>query len=162
MAAAMTDTIDKADLYEADTHAWAMDQADRLRGLARRDPGLAGLDFPHLIEELDAMAGADRRRVESLAEAIIQHLLLLEHSPAREPRRRWKAEIIDPRRGLARTFTRTLERHLTEQLDAVFDDARDAIRRKMEVYDELEAAARLPTARPYTLEQIRGDWWPPD
>ena len=75
-----------SDLYETDPHAWAMSQADALRGVARSHPRL-GLDFPHLIEELDGMAGSDRRRVENLARQIVQHLLLLEYSPATEPRR---------------------------------------------------------------------------
>ena len=71
-------------LYDTDPHAWAMREADALREVARQHPGL-GLDFPHLVEELDGMAGADRRRVESLAEAILEHLLLPEYSRPPSP-----------------------------------------------------------------------------
>ncbi len=149
-------------LYDTDPHAWAMQEADRLRGVARKHPGL-GLDFPHLIEEIDGMAANERRRVESLAEIIVQHLLLLEHSPASGPRRGWGAEVIDYRVRLDRALTPTLKNHLAARIDAVFNDAREAVRRKMILYGEGDAAARLPEARPYTLAQVLDpDWWPPD
>ena len=151
-----------SDLYETDPHAWAMSQADALRGIARSHPRL-GLDFPHLIEELDGMAGSDRRRVESLAEAIVQHLLLLEYSPAKDPRRHWQSEVVDFRDALRRVLTGTLEAHLTERMDAVYDAARGVTRRKMRLYGEQAAAEQLPAARPYTLEQVLDpDWWPPE
>jgi hypothetical protein len=149
-------------LYDIDPHAWAMREADAMREVARQHPGL-GLDFPHLVEELDGMAGADRRRVESLAEAILEHLLLLEYSPATQPRRHWKTELIDFRRGLRRSLTRSLERHLAEHLDTLYEDAREAARQKMTLFEESEAAERLPELRPYTLEQVRDPgWWPPE
>ena len=37
-----------SDLYERDPHAWAMGQADALRGIARRHPAL-GLDFTRVV-----------------------------------------------------------------------------------------------------------------
>lgn len=147
-----------SDLYDDDPHAWAMEQADRLRLIAREHPGL-GLDWPHLIEELDGMAGSDRRRVESLAGAVMEHLLLLEHSPAKGPRRGWKSEVVDYRRGLDLILTPTLRRHLAERLDAVFGKAREAVRRKMEIFEEDPGG--LPEVRPYTLEQVLDPgWWP--
>ena len=142
-----------SELYDIDPHAWAMDQADRLRGIARSSPRL-DLDFPHLIEELDGMAAADRHRVENLADAIVQHLLLLEHSPASDPRRHWQAELVQFRSSLRRLLTQTLRAHLAEHIDRVFDSARDVAPRKMELYGEPEAAQRLPEHRPHTLEQI--------
>ncbi|MCB1885825.1 MAG: DUF29 domain-containing protein [Geminicoccaceae bacterium] len=148
-------------LYDTDPHAWAMREADKLRGVARLHPKL-GLDFPHLIEELDGMAGADRQRVESLAGAVMQHLLLLEHSPAKDPRRHWQSEVVDYRTRLRRALTGTLTNHLVERMDAVFDDAREAVRLKMAFYGEDDAAKGLPTARPYTFEQLLDrHWWPP-
>jgi hypothetical protein len=147
-------------LYDIDPHAWVRDQADKLRGIARSLPAL-GLDFPHLIEELDGMAGADRARVESLAGAIIQHLLRLEHSPATEPRRHWKSEVLDFRRGLNRTLTASLRHLLAERLDRVFDESRADAAAKMRLYHEDPAG--LPLQRPYSLEHILdADWWPPE
>ena len=151
-----------SDLYETDPHAWAMSQADALRGIARSHPRL-GLDFPHLIEELDGMAGSDRRRVQNLARQIVQHLLLLEYSPATEPRAGWQAEVVEFRQQLRDNLTGTLEPHLAERMDAVYDAARGVARRKMRFFGEQAAAERLPPARPYTLEQVLDpDWWPPE
>lgn len=150
-----------SDLYDVDPHAWAMQEADKLRGVARKHPAL-GLDFPHLIEEIDGMAANERRRVESLAEIIMRHLLLLEHSPAIDPRRGWQAEIVDLRNQLERALTDTLTSSLTARLDGIYDAARSVVRRKMALYGEDEAAKRLPAVRPYSFEQLLDpDWWPP-
>lgn len=150
-----------ADLYSTDPYAWALAEADKLRAVARDHPSL-GLDFLHLVEELDGMAGADRRRVERLARLIMQHLLLLAHSPASDPRRHWLAELIEFRQQLREELTGTLEAHLSQRLDKVYEAAREAIQRKMQVFGETQAAARLPQERPYTLDQLLDqDWLPP-
>ena len=87
---------------------------------------------------------------------------MLEHSPATDPRRGWQAEVIDYRDQLDRALTGTLTNHLTARLDAVYDRALWTVRRKMAIYGEDAAAKTLPTARPYTLEQVLDpDWWPP-
>jgi hypothetical protein len=150
-----------ADLYSTDPYAWALAEAEKLRAVARTHPSL-GLDFLHLVEELDSMAGADRRRVEKLARMIMQHLLLLAYSPAPDPRRRWQSELIEFRQQLREELTGVLESHLGERLDAVYGAAREAIQPKMQLFGETQAAARLPTARPYSLEQLPDqDWLPP-
>ena len=44
----------------------------------------------------------------------------------------------------------------------VYEAAREAIQRKMQLFGETQAAARLPAARPYSLEQLLDqDWLPP-
>ena len=108
------------------------------------------------------MAGADRRRVEKLARLIMQHLLLLACSPASDPRRHWQAELIEFRQQLREELTGALKNHLGQRLDLVYEAAREAIQRKMQLFGEAQAAARLPAARPYSLEQLLDqDWLPP-
>jgi hypothetical protein len=58
------------------------------------------------------------------------------------------------RSSLRRLLTNTLRTHLAEQVDRIYDGAREVTRRKMELYGDSEAAQRLPVPRPYTLEQI--------
>ena len=69
-----------AHLYEQDFYAWAKAQADLLR------PGrYADLDLEHLIEEVDDLGESLRCSVRSRIRTLIEHLLKLEHSPARSP-----------------------------------------------------------------------------
>jgi hypothetical protein len=148
-----------SDLYDTDPHAWAMEQADQARLLAREHPDL-GLDWPHLIEELDLMAGTDRAYVVKMAWRIMQHLLMIEHSPAAEPKRHWRHEVDSFRADLAASLTTTLRQHLAAQLDDAYATARKLAAKKMKLYGE--DASGLPDARPYTLDQVLDLDWPPE
>ena len=69
------------DLHASDAYRWALSQADALR--AGRP---AELDLVYLAEEIEALAIGIRSAVRSCTRMIIEHLLKLEHSQAREPR----------------------------------------------------------------------------
>lgn len=149
-----------ADLYETDPYAWSLDQADALRAMARGERR-AGLDLPHLIEELDAMAGADRRAVESLVAQIIEHLLLLQLMPTADARRHWQVEVVAFRDQLGARLTASLRQHLDASVDRVWRRARQALASKLAVMGEEEVAARLPGEMPYSVEQVLAmEWWP--
>jgi Domain of unknown function DUF29 len=70
------------------TYAWCKAQADLLR--AGR---FAELDLDHLIEEIEDVGGALKRSVRNRIRTIVEHLLGLEHSPAKEPRAGWRAYV---------------------------------------------------------------------
>ena len=76
------------DLYEEDFYVWAERQAELLR--ARR---FEEVDLEHLVEEVEALARAERSSVLSTASVILEHLLKLQHSPAQEPRNQWRSSI---------------------------------------------------------------------
>lgn len=156
----MPATMDE--LYETDPHAWSLTQAEALRELARTGRPAAHLDVRHLIEELDGMAAHDRRRVESLASRIMEHLLLLEHSPSRQPRRHWRVELGELRDQLETELTPTLRNGLALRLNQVFERARRRAEDKLRQFDEQAAAAALPLTRPYSTDQVLGDWYPPE
>lgn len=158
VATALGDDARLKSLYDEDPYAWSLQQADAMRALAAgRD---APLDLPRLIEELDGMAAAEQRAVESLTARIIEHLLLLEHSSATAPRRGWRAEVVTFRQDLELRLTPALRQHLERILDKVYDRARSGLASKLAIYDETEVASRLPAQRPYTLDQINGRWLP--
>jgi hypothetical protein len=148
-----------AELYEQDFYAWTQAQARELRRFAATRPNVP-LDLPRLAEEIADLGKEQRNSLRSWTVRIIQHLLLLEHSPAREPRRGWASEIVDFRGDIARRLSKALERDLGRQLPRLYEDARRELARKMAIHGEAEAAARLPATCPYTLEQVLGDWWP--
>ena len=149
------------DLYESDFYAWSQAQARELRRFARMRPNVP-LDLPHLAEEI-ADLGKDRRdALRSWVRRIIEHLLLLEHSPARDPRNHWEGEIAVFRNDIRDRLSRSLRRDLQRRLPQLYRDARQVAERKMGRHGEGAAAERLPEECPYTLEQILEHWWPAD
>jgi hypothetical protein len=147
------------ELYEEDFFAWTRCQARELRRFARSRSNVA-LDLRHIAEEIADLGTERRDSVRSWTARVIEHLLLLEHSPAQQPRRSWIDEIVNFRREIERRLSRTLERDLKRRLPRLYAEARRNLQRKLERYGEAEIAARLPEACPYRLDQVLGDFWP--
>jgi hypothetical protein len=146
-------------LYEADFYAWTRQQATELRRFAKTRPNLP-LDLEHIAEEIRDLGKSERDAVYSLARQIMQHLLLIEHSPATEQRQHWMDEIDELRAQLKRKLSTTIRRDLRRDLGEVYADGRRIVERKMRRYGEDGAAAALPASCPYTVEQVLGDWLP--
>jgi Domain of unknown function DUF29 len=147
------------DLYEDDFFAWTQLQAKELRRFARTRPNLP-LDLEHIAEEIADLGTEQRNAVRSWTARVIEHLLLLEHSPASEPRRGWINETVTLRRDIERRLTPVLRRDLKRHLERRYEEARTDLARKLERYGEADVAARLPERCPYTLDQVLGDFWP--
>jgi Domain of unknown function DUF29 len=143
------------DLYEADFFAWTRCQAKELRRFARTRPNLP-LDLEHLAEEIADLGKEQRNALRSWTIRIIEHLLLLDHSPAEEPRRGWRREIMTFRDDIEDRLTATLRRDLERQLPRLYGKARRRAVLDLELYDA-DLGSRLPTDCPYTLEQILGE-----
>jgi hypothetical protein len=148
-------------LYEEDFFAWTKQQATELRRFARSRPNLP-LDLAHIAEEIADLGKEQRNALRSWTVRIIEHLLLLEHSPAQDPRRGWIDEIGTFRDEIEERLSATLRRDLRRQLPALYERARRRLAVKLERYGEPDVAARLPERCPYSLEQILGDFWPDD
>jgi hypothetical protein len=154
----MTKVLER-DLYEADFFAWTQQQSKELRRFARTRPNLP-LDLPHLAEEIADLGKEQRNALRSWTIRIIEHLLLLEHSPAAAPRRGWIDEIANFRREIDLRLSPTLRPDLSRQLPRLDDDARRHLQSRLEPYGEAETARQLPERWPYTLDQVVGDFWP--
>jgi hypothetical protein len=61
---------------EQDFHAWLIQQATLLR-----NKQFAALDWSNIAEELEAMAGEQKRELRRRLATIYEHLLKLEHEP---------------------------------------------------------------------------------
>jgi Domain of unknown function DUF29 len=147
------------DLYEDDFFAWTQLQAKELRRLARTRPNLP-LDLSHIAEEIADLGSEQRKRLRSWARRIIEHLLLLEHSPAQDPRRGWINEIVSFRREIDDHLSATLRRDLKRHFPRLYDQARADLEERLRLYGEADVAARLPERCPYTLDQVLGAFWP--
>jgi Domain of unknown function DUF29 len=146
-------------LYEDDFFAWTQSQARELRRFARTRPN-ALLDIEHVAAEIADLGTERRDALRSWTARILEHLLLLEHSPAAQPRRGWIDEIVNFRSEIERRLSRTLARDLKRRLPLLYAEARRNLQRKLERYGEADIAARLPERCPYTLDQVLGDFWP--
>lgn len=147
------------ELYERDFYAWTRQQAKELRRWATIRPDL-DLDLPHLAEEIRDLGKEQRNALRSWTVRIIEHLLLLAHSPATEPRRHWAREIAGFRVEIEARITPTLRQDLARQRPFLYDRARRSLVSELDRFGESEIAGRLPEHCPYSLEQILGDWWP--
>jgi hypothetical protein len=146
-------------LYEDDFFAWTQLQARELERFRRTRPNVP-LDLRHLAEEIRDLGMAERNALRSWTARIVEHLLLLEHSPAQEPRRGWSSEVVDFRDEIEQRLTRTLRRDLERQLPALYRRSRSRLTKKLRLHGEAELALKLATQCPYTLDQILGEWWP--
>ena len=79
---------------------------------------------------------------------LIEHLLLLEHSPAEAPRRGWIDEVANCRREIDLRLSASLRRDLARQLPALYDYARRYLRSRLEPYGEAGIIADLPAQCP--------------
>lgn len=147
------------ELYEEDFFAWTRSQAKELRRFARSRPNLP-LDLEHIAEEIADLGTNRRDALRSLTRRIIEHLLLLEHSRAREPRRGWSEEVVNFRSEIDDRLSATLRRDLRRQLPRLYDRARHDVRKKLDLYGDANRATRLPDRCPYTLDQVLRDFWP--
>jgi hypothetical protein len=146
-----------ADLHEQDFYAWTQRQARELGRFAASRPNLP-LDLAHLAEEIRDLGKERRDTLRGRTTRVIEHLLRLEHSVAREPRRGWTSEIVDSRRDIEERLTKTLRRDLARQLPRLYGQVRRGFRRKLAAFGEPETAEALPAGCPYTLDQVLGDW----
>ena len=141
--------------YEQDLYAWSQAQADLLR--AGR---FAELDLEHVIEEIEDLGGALKRSARNRIRTIVEHLLKLEHSPAKEPRAGWRATIRTQRVRLQDVLTPTLRREAESELADLYQDARGLAEGALRDHGEGAAAEALPQTCPYSLDQIASGWLP--
>jgi hypothetical protein len=149
-------TTPPSQLHEADFYAWTRQQAMELRRFAKTRPKVP-LDLERLAEEIRDSGESERDTAYSLARRIIQHLLLIEHSPAIQERRHWMDEVDESRAQIKRKLSPTIRRHLGRDLRELYADGRHVVERKMRRYGEDRAADALPADNPSTLEQVLGD-----
>jgi hypothetical protein len=143
------------DLYDHDFYVWTEAQAALLR--ERR---FEALDLANLIEEVEALGRAERSKVLNNASVVIEHLLKLQHSPAKDPGEGWIDSVAQHRRRLEFDVTPRLAQILQDELPRVYRVARRDALRALRRHGADAAADALPEDCPYTVEQITGDWWP--
>jgi DNA-binding PucR family transcriptional regulator len=145
-------------LYKKDFYAWTRDQAEALRRLA--DQRWNGpLDLLHLAEEVEDLGSEQQWAVESQLERVIEHLLKLEHSAGREPRRQWMISVVDARGEIERRMTATIRREVELALPNLYRRSRR--KAELALAPHREATSVLPDTCPYAFDDLFPDeWWP--
>jgi Domain of unknown function DUF29 len=151
-------------LYEEDFVAWSQQQVDALRTAARSGSNQL-LDWENLAEEIEGLGISQKSALGSQIKRIIRHLLKLEHSPARSPRRGWENSIIDARDEIEDLLNRSpsLRREIAAEIARQAPRAARLVIRDLGKRTEGDPVigARI-RGTTYTTAQILGDWFPPE
>ncbi len=134
---------------EEDYHGWLLHQARLLRGRH-----LAALDWSNLAEELEAMAGAERRELLRRLTTLYAHLLKMQYQPEPRRARSRKVTIVRSRSEIERVLKQSpgLRGQLEEFAKEVYPDGR------REAATDIGLKRRewklLPTTSQWSLRQI--------
>jgi hypothetical protein len=145
--------------YDDDFYAWTQYQAEVLRSMPTRDNRF---DRENVAEEIEDLGKNYRDAVRSQGRRILEHFLMLAHSPAGDPRFDWMGSIVDARAVLDDKLSATLRHDLEASLPRLYRSARKQAELSLREFREADAAASLPAECPYTVEQILTDDWYPE
>jgi hypothetical protein len=149
-----------AELYEEDFFAWTRGQAAALRRMAN-DRWNGPLDLHNLAEEIHDVGSERRDAIRSQVRRIIEHLLKLAHSRARDPRGGWRNSIINTRVEIEDKLTASLRRDLARQLPRLYSRGRLLAANALQAHGEADAARELPSTCPFDLPSVLDiDWCP--
>jgi hypothetical protein len=132
-------------LYDTDFVAWADETAALVRA-GRLDE----VDLEHVAEEIEGLAGSNRRAVRSQLERLIMHLIKQKIQPERDGAS-WRASIVDAGREISIDLedSPSLGRHLAENLEEVYRRAVRYAKRETGVTE-----TPLPSTCPWTLDEL--------
>ncbi len=147
-------------LYEDDFYAWTQVQASKLRQAADARVNL-DLDFANLAEEVEDLGKSERDAVQSALMRVVEHLLKLEHSPAGEPRRGWRASVTEHRTRAARKLKQnpSFKGQLADLFAEAWEDGRTLAVEGLA--EDGIPPEDIPQECPYSFDQIRDQGWYP-
>jgi hypothetical protein len=149
--------------YDTDFYAWTVRQGGLLRRLAAGERvNDADLDWPNIAEEIETLGRSERGAVTSHITNIVEHLVKLEASPAKDPRSGWKSTV---RRSRVRAeelleASPSLRRLLPELVSKALPSGRRLA--EISLLDHGEVPTVDLHSLTYTPEQVFGDWLPDD
>jgi hypothetical protein len=138
-------------LYERDALAWAERQADLLARIAAGEQPNEMVDWPHVIEEVRDVGLSELRQCRSLLRQAMVHLLKLHVRPGDPAAQHWLVEaaafLDDARDRYAPSMRQRID------LAQLYDDALARVALLADS-DPVHAAASLPAACPFTLDDL--------
>ena len=137
--------------YDQDILAWSNRQAELLRRLARGER-VNGIDWAHVVEEIEDVGLSELNAVRSLLRQMMVHLLKCALWPAHDAVRHWREEIVafqsDAEQRLAPSMRQRID------LDRLYQ----AAARQVAAADLGTMPRSPPSTCPWSLDALlRGD-----
>ena len=138
-----------SDLYETDAFAWSEQQAALLRHVARGERINEMVDWPNVIEEIEAMGRAELHACGSLLGQALLHLLKLHQRPDHMAAAHWRAETYGFLTAAQDRFSPSMRQRIG--LEKLYQRAVHQLRLATNDPDSLRA---MPGACPYALDDL--------
>jgi Domain of unknown function DUF29 len=143
-----------ADLYARDILLWSEEQADLLRRLARGEQ-VNGMDWDHVIEEIEDVARSELYSVQSYLRQALLRLLKEATRPHSSARQHWRGEITNFLIEAEARFSPSMARVL--DLQKQYERALKQLRHDV---PQGQKPPALPPKAPFTLEALlNADIW---
>ena len=139
-------------LYERDALLWSEQQAGLLRRLAAGERVNDAMDWPNLIEEIEAMGRSELRACESLLRQALLHVLKLALWPGSRAVGHWRGEVMAALDDAQRAFTPSMRQRI--DLDSLYAGA---LRRARVLSDESGPPGAVAEACPLSLDDLLAD-----
>jgi hypothetical protein len=146
--------------YDTDFILWTKRQSDLLRRMAAGERVNSEVDWLNIAEEIESLGRSDRRELRNRIATILEHLIKLQASPARDPRDGWVDTIEEQRRRLRLVIddSPSLRAAIPASIESELEPAREAVLRSLA--RRRETAIVDPQGLAYTQDQVLGDWLP--
>lgn len=140
--------------YTQDFHAWAVDQAQRLRAVAQAKGDLfKDIDITHVIEEVEDLGRSDILRVQSLVRQALAHLIKIVCDPDPGSVPHWRREamtfVLDASDSYGRSYRHRID------MDVVWKKAQKEAAASLDQYG-LKLPMFAPQC-PVDLDWMMGD-----
>ncbi len=138
-----------SDLYQTDALAWSEQQATLLQHVAKGERINEMVDWPNVIEEIEAMGRAQLDACESLIGQALLHLLKLCLRPDAMAAPHWRGETYGFLSTARRRFGPSMRRRIV--LEELYQQAVTQTRLGT---DDPQSLRSIPATCPYTLDDL--------
>jgi len=136
------------ELYWQDVLLWSESQAELLRRLAQGER-MEGVDWHHVIEEVEDVGRSEWRSVEILLRHAMVHLLKSEGWPNARPREHWRSEVFGFLADAAERFAPSMRQRI--DLERLYQLA---LKQARGTTVDDQPPRPLPDQCPFTLEAL--------
>jgi hypothetical protein len=136
------------DLYERDILSWSEHQAELLRRVARGER-VNGVDWEHVVEEIEDVGLSQLNAVDSYLRLVIVHLLKVHGWPDCQAVEHWRDEIATFQAEAAQRYVPSMRQRI--DLNRAFERAR---RQLADTAYDGRAPVPWPEHCPFTLDQL--------
>jgi hypothetical protein len=136
------------ELYWQDILLWSESQAELLRRLARGDR-VEGVDWDHVIEEVEDVGRSEWHSVETLLRHAMVHLLKAAAWPNARPCEHWRSEVIGFLIDAKKRFAPSMAQRIS-----IGEEYGSALKQVRATTIDSRPPGALPDQCPFTLDAL--------